>query len=116
DHQHHALPPDIVADVVTHLEVLLVRPGRRRCGRPRSPAARTVAAAEVVVTGPVAPAPAAVGAGGARLAAGRGLLDERRGDLVEEAAGRVVLHAAVQRAVPGVGHVQPLTRTGDADV
>jgi hypothetical protein len=44
------------------------------------------------------------------------VVDEPVGDLVEEAAGRVVLRTTEQRPAPGVGQVEALPGPGDPDV
>src|SRR5690606_28152779 len=81
-----------------------------------APAPRAVARAAAVAT---SAGVVAAGAVGATAPAGPTLLDgldEVLGDLVEEAAGRVVLRAAVEGAAPGVAQVEPLLGPGEGHV
>src|SRR5690606_28517075 len=123
--QHHALAPLGVDDVVADADAELLGAVAGRAAPGAAARAHRAApgpqrgldhavpggAGPAARAGAVPAAVAAVAAVGAAAAAGPALLDrlhEVGGDLVEEAAGRVVLRAAVERPAPRVGQVEAL--------
>src|SRR5690554_5306482 len=135
--EHHALPEAGVDDVVAHLdaELLGAVAGRTGAGAALaggSPPGPQGGLDHAIAVGAAAPAPGpvasaavaaarvvAAGAVGAPAPAGPALLDglhEVLGDLVEEAAGRVVLGAAVEGAAPRVAEVEAVLGPGERHV
>src|SRR5205807_6196981 len=104
DHlDHHALAPLAVHHVVPYPQSQLLSPrGARRRGAPAPQGGLDDAGAPALGQPGLAPA-----------------FDHRRevlGDLLEEAAGRVVLRRAEQRPAPRVGELEPLAGPGATDV